>query len=565
MLTKPAKQQLSGFMRRKWQLFSMAWLAGLISGLATLMIPLSIGKYYSLILNADSARGKLFDALPLSVEHATTFYLFFALIIILHFTGGFLAKYFADLGATLFAKELREHLFAQHVSRPMHDQRKKPVGRSLLRYSGDMGPIKRLLSRGIVRALLDLQMILLGAVLLFVLNAVLASIIMSLTLFFSVVLLVINRYLLDRVAEVRKTRSSNLAFVSSRLHAQLTIQLMKREKKEWNKFARRSGKQFSQDKALLLRENLQKAVVPSMMYALLLAVMLCGQVLLQQPDTTLDGSTLLVFIMFLISIIPAFRRLMMVKRHWRDGSLSLGKVAADISKSAAWDDRDEALKAPESEQLSLEVKAFKLRFQDREALSFPKIQLKKGESIGLRAPSGSGKTLLFEMIAGIREAPQGKISINGTDISQLPTRQVREMVTLHTPAAPLLGNTLAGVLGNPGKAAREKAMALLAQMGFPKHKLPKNLKVQIGEQGSNLSTGETRILQLVRSLIQQRPIILLDDPFNGLSPEAAQQLEHLLADLEQEHIILLAERGAESNWPLTETAPKTKELCLTHL
>ncbi len=553
MLTKPAKRLLSSFIYRKRHLFSLAWLAGLLSGLATLLVPLSIGKYYSLILHTNSARGKLFDALPFNVEQAATFYIFFATILVLHFVSGFFARQLADLSAALFAKELREHLFARHISRPLQEQRQKPVGRSLLRYSGDMGPIKRLLSRGIVQALLDFQMILLGVILLFMLNAVLASVILLLTLLFALVLLVINQYLLARVAEVRKIRSSNLAFVSSRLQAQLTIQLMKREKKEWNKFARRSDKQFSRDKALLFRENLQKAVVPGMMYALLLAVMISGQVLLQQPNAELDGSTLLVFIMFLISIIPAFRRLMMVKRHWRDGGLSLGKIAADIDKNSLFCEGTEASELVDHEKISLEVKAFTTRYEGREPLRFPAICLKKGESLCLRAPSGSGKTMLLEMIVGIREVPQGSISINGTDISELPMQQVREMVALHTPAAPLLGKTVSGVLGNPGKSGRKQALELLRQLGFPLHKLPENLKLQIGEQGSSLSTGEKRILQLVRSLIQQRPIMLFDDPFTGLSAEAAQQLKYLLAELGKERIVVLAERGAEKNWPQLKT------------
>ena len=540
-------------MYRKWHLFSLAWLAGLLSGLATLLVPLSIGKYYALVLHTNSAREKLFDALPFNIEEAATFYIFFATILILHFVSGFFARQLADLSAALFAKELRERLFARHISRPMQEQRKKPVGRSLLRYSGDMGPVKRLLSRGIVRALLDFQMILLGVILLFILNAILASVILTLTLFFAVVLLVINHYLLARVAEARKIRSSNLAFVSSRLHAQLTIQLMKREQKEWNKFARRSDKQFSRDKALLFRENLQKAVVPAMMYALLLAVMICGQVLLQQPNAGLDGSTLLVFIMFLISIIPAFRRLMMVKRHWRDGGLSLGKVAVDIEKLSTWDESKETFDIAENGTLSLKVKAFSAKNKGREPLRFPEISLKKGESLCLRAPSGTGKTMLLEMIAGIRAVPQGTISVNGTDISELPMQQIREMVTMHTPAAPLLGNTVSGVLGNPGKNGQKQAIQLLEQLGFPLHKLPENLKLRIGEQGNSLSTGEKRILQLVRSLIQRRPIMLFDDPFNGLSLEAAQQLKQLLTELGKKHIVLWTERGSEQNWPLLKT------------
>lgn len=537
MLYRQASRLLKGFAVRHRFLLSRALLAGTVAGLAALLIPLSIGKYYALALETGSARGKIFDMLPFEVQNLTTFFFFFSLVILVYGSATFMARLYADEAAEIFVKELREKLFVRQIRQPLEKVFRKPVGRYLLRYSGDMGAIKRLISRGGIGLVHDLFLLLLGLVLLTYLNLPLSMLILGLTLVFTLIFWLSNRMLLTRVNRLRSIRSSNLAFVSSRLQALMTIKMMGREDKEERKFSRRSEKMFQQARRMLWRENLQRAMVPFLMYCLLLAVLYYGNVLLRQENSELDGASLLVFIMFLITIIPAFRRLLYAKRHWRDGWLSLGKVI-------------KALKEEEdlSGQTQLEAAVFRIELlpctqalANGKCLRFPRLQLQTGSIHLLKGPSGSGKSMLLRILAGLERPSEASIFVNGHDLRELSPDTLRNQVSLFTAEAPLLGNTIAGVLGNPQGESARQAREMLQQFGL---NIPEeeSLKIDIGPGGNRLSSGEVSILKLVRTLIAPRPVLLLDDPFSSLEAHNGQRLSEILEALKPTHTILISSR-----------------------
>jgi ABC-type multidrug transport system fused ATPase/permease subunit len=541
MQFRQENQLLRYFVRKHCLLLTVALVAGLLAGLSALLIPLSIGKYYTLALEAGSARGKVFDMLPFRVHNLKDFFFFFSGVIIFHMLAVFLSRQCADTAAEKFVKELREKLFSCQLRQPINKLLHKPVGRYLLRYSGDMGAVKRLISRGMVGFVYDIMLLLLGVALLSYLNFLLSLLILGLTVVFIVLLWLFNLMLLPEVNRLRGTRSSNLAFVSSRLQALMTIKLTSREEKEMRKFNDRSNKLYRQAISLLWRENFQRALIPFLLYSLLLAVLIYGSVLISRDTDKLDGASLLVFIMFLITIIPSFRRLLYARRHWRDGWLSLRKVVK-VFRPEEEKKRDVNL---DNEPYSLAVTPFCLDDVKGKKLSYPAFEQQKGKISLLIGPSGSGKSLLFYILSGLSEAPEGVITINGIDLKKLSPLVMREQVSLFTVEAPLLGNTLAGVLGNPRREAEERALELLDYFDIDMHR-DESLRQEIGSGGKLLSSGEVKILQLIRFLLHDRPIMLLDDPFSNMEHQNQRKLEKLLEKMQADHIIFIALRDEQS-------------------
>jgi ABC-type multidrug transport system fused ATPase/permease subunit len=539
MAYQQASQLLKQFAVRHRLLLALAFMAGLVAGFSALLIPLSIGKYYALALDTGSPRGKIFDMLPFEIQSLTAFFIFFSLVILMYGSATFVARQYADEAAEIFVKELREKLFARQIRQPLEKFR-KPVGRYLLRYSGDMGAIKRLLSRGCIGLVHDLILLLLGIALLMYLNLSLSMLILGLTVVFTLIFWFFNRMLLPGVNRLRSIRSSNLAFVSSRLQALMTIKLTGRESQEGRKFSRRSEKLFQQARHMLWRENLQRAMIPFLMYCLLLAVLYFGSVLLRQQNPELDGASLLVFIMFLITIIPAFRRILYAKRHWRDGWLSLGKVIKALQR----DDDYSGQQKLEGTDFVIEVHPFSVDFAQGKPLHFPRLSFQTGSINLLKGTSGSGKTMLLRMLAGLQRPPEASIFINGQDLRELSPDSLIKQVSLFTSEAPLLGNTIAGVLGNPRGETARQARHLLRHFDMNTSD-EESLKVDIGQGGNRLSSGEVHILKLVRTLMAPRPILLLDDPFSGLEAHNVPRLAALLEALKPAHTILISCRQGE--------------------
>ena len=147
-------------------------------------------------------------------------------------------------------------------------------------------------------------------------------------------------------------------------------------------------------------------------------------------------------------------------------------------------------------------------------------QIKKGEKIALLGPSGIGKTTILQLILGDLSPQQGQVRINDLDISQI--QEHREKIFSVLNQKPFLFNTtlMNNVrLGNEGKSDSEVKKAI-ERVGLKDliESLPDKYETIVGENGSRFSGGEQERIALARILLQDAPIVLLDEPTVGLDP-----------------------------------------------
>lgn len=144
----------------------------------------------------------------------------------------------------------------------------------------------------------------------------------------------------------------------------------------------------------------------------------------------------------------------------------------------------------------------------------------RGEKLALLGPSGIGKTTILQLILGDLRPQQGQISINGFDISQVQANREQLFSVLNQ--KPFLFNTtlMNNVrLGNERKSDAEVKKAL-ERVGLKDlvESLPDKYETLVGENGSRFSGGEQERIALARILLQDAPIVLLDEPTVGLDP-----------------------------------------------
>lgn len=144
----------------------------------------------------------------------------------------------------------------------------------------------------------------------------------------------------------------------------------------------------------------------------------------------------------------------------------------------------------------------------------------RGEKLALLGPSGIGKTTILQLILGDLRPQQGQISINGFDISQVQANREQLFSVLNQ--KPFLFNTtlMNNVrLGNEKKSDAEVKKAL-ERVGLKDlvESLPDKYETLVGENGSRFSGGEQERIALARILLQDAPIVLLDEPTVGLDP-----------------------------------------------
>jgi thiamine transport system ATP-binding protein len=157
------------------------------------------------------------------------------------------------------------------------------------------------------------------------------------------------------------------------------------------------------------------------------------------------------------------------------------------------------------------------------------LQVQDGEFLALIGPSGAGKSTLLALIAGFERAETGRILIGGRDVThQHPSlRPVTMLFQDHNLFAHLDAAANVGLGIHPGlkltAADRARVEAALEQVGL------KDLGRRLPSQ---LSGGERQRVALARSLVRDRPVLLLDEPFAALGPALRREMLDLVRALQ---------------------------------
>ena len=151
-----------------------------------------------------------------------------------------------------------------------------------------------------------------------------------------------------------------------------------------------------------------------------------------------------------------------------------------------------------------------------------------GEVIGIMGASGSGKSTLLDLVAGFQVPEGGTIRWQNADIASLPPEK-RPMTILFQ------NHNLFDHLS----AARNVAIGLNAakRVSGPENKLIYDALSQVGLEGketqraSTLSGGQQQRVALARSIVRNKPLLLLDEPFSGLDEDTKLEMLALVKEL----------------------------------
>lgn len=164
----------------------------------------------------------------------------------------------------------------------------------------------------------------------------------------------------------------------------------------------------------------------------------------------------------------------------------------------------------------------------RPALDEVSLSLPEGGRLALVGASGSGKSSLIKLLMGFYAADEGEIRLGGTPLSRLDPAAARTRFALVDQRADLLSTTVRAnlALANP-PASEEDMWAALEQARAADfvRTLPDGLLTWIGEEGRLVSGGQARRIALARAFLKGAPVLLLDEPTEGL--DAATEAEFL--------------------------------------
>ncbi len=203
----------------------------------------------------------------------------------------------------------------------------------------------------------------------------------------------------------------------------------------------------------------------------------------------------------------------------------------------------ESLTRPEMGGLILRAERVSRRYGGVQAVAGVSLTVSRGTLTGLIGPNGAGKSTLLAVLAGTEKASGGRILYRDADVTGWPAyrraraglvrtfqlasefKRLTVLENLLSAAPGNRGDSFAGAVAGPRywradeAAAVARAWALIGEFGLTRH---------ANDYAGDLSGGQRRLVEIMRALMAEPELLLLDEPMAGVHPQLARQIGHLL-------------------------------------
>jgi lipopolysaccharide export system ATP-binding protein len=195
-------------------------------------------------------------------------------------------------------------------------------------------------------------------------------------------------------------------------------------------------------------------------------------------------------------------------------------------------------------------------YRRRRVVNDVALRLQQGEIVGLLGPNGAGKTTTFYMIVGLIQPLEGRIILDGADITKMAMYRRAQHGIGYLSQEPSIfrklsveDNILAILETLPGISRDERRTrleSLLNELGI------KHLR---NSKAYALSGGERRRLEITRALVTRPKFMMLDEPFAGVDPIAVHDIQSIVADLRNRKIgVLISDHNVEQTLDIVDRA-----------
>ena len=188
---------------------------------------------------------------------------------------------------------------------------------------------------------------------------------------------------------------------------------------------------------------------------------------------------------------------------------------------------------PQRPSLTLEGVSFAYP-GERRALDDVSLTIDPGETVALVGPSGAGKTTLARLLLRFVEPDSGRLTADGIDAAEIHPETWRRAVAWVPQHPHLFADTAEENirLARP-EASADELTAAVKQASAEEFlsAMPDGAATRVGERGAKLSGGQARRLALARAFLANAPVLVLDEPAEGLDPRLRAELDETLATL----------------------------------
>lgn len=190
-------------------------------------------------------------------------------------------------------------------------------------------------------------------------------------------------------------------------------------------------------------------------------------------------------------------------------------------------------------------------YSEADILKGLSLELRAGELVTVIGPNGAGKSTVLKAIMGLLKVRRGSITLNGTDLTTVPTEELSSRGVAYVPQVDNVFRNLTVwenlAVGQPRRVLQQRLPNIYEH--FPVLRDRRSVKA------GSLSGGERQMLALGLALMSEPSVILLDEPTAALAPKLVNLiLEHIQSVTKRGTAVLLVEQNARQSLTFSDRA-----------
>jgi len=426
-----------------------------------------------------------------------------------------------------YVHDVRLRLFKHIISIGAEGAKQMGKGSVMLRFIGDLTALRQWVSLGLARLLVSGVCIVLAIMGLALIEPLIAASVLIAVLITVVIALIIGPYLREATLELRRQRGLLATPLNDRLSKISVIETFGQEQRERKRFKKLSRNVRHTSVARARTISLLRVVSEAGASLAGLCALFAGATLVNLGHTT--PGTVVAAMVVAGLLAPRLQELGRVYEYWNGALIARQKQQQLLDLKPIGRPNGK-----EQRRRSLKTGTGKLVLENLSwegVIKSLNVTIPAGQKVVVTGSNGAGKSTLLRLIANLLEPSNGRILLDGQDISRCRWSKVRQTFAMVSPELPLLRASIRYNLTYGAQNITEQDIEqVIHSCGLESliARLDQGIMTRVSENGEGLSTGERARIALARALLVKPRVLLLDEAEANFDANARRLLDEVI-------------------------------------
>ncbi|MGM9761694.1 MAG: ABC transporter ATP-binding protein [Candidatus Cryptobacteroides sp.] len=429
-------------------------------------------------------------------------------------------------------KDMRMQIYNKIISLPLGFFSQERKGDIIARISGDVQEVETSITSTIEMLIKNPILIVIYMTVLFVMSWQLTIFTLLFAPLMVWIMSVIGRKLKARSAEAQKYWSDTMSQVEETLGGLRIIKAFLAEGKMSGRFENVTDSMRRKNNRVAIRQASAHPVSEFLGSVMIAIVLWFGGTLILGSKSVIDAPAFMSYMAILYSVIQPIKDFSKAAYGIPKGLASMDRINVILNAENNIKERENPVRIKSfNDSIRFEAVDFFYEQGGKQILQGINLEIKKGRNIAIVGASGAGKSTLVDLIPRFYDPSAGSISIDGTDLKDISTRDLRALMGNVNQDPILFNDTIFNNIAFGVENATMEQVVAAAKIAnahdFIMEK-EQGYQTNIGDRGQLLSGGQRQRISIARAILKNPPILILDEATASLDTESERMVQEAL-------------------------------------